>query len=107
MLHLATFASHQINAVIEAINNTGYGLTFGLQTRLYTGPEILRNVLWPAIYTSTATRSARWSAASLLVGMAYPAPGQKQGVRFISTGFTQSGSKIHAIHGIISCHKRL
>ena len=34
VLHLATFASHQINAVIEAINNTGYGLTFGLQTRL-------------------------------------------------------------------------
>ncbi len=34
VLHLATFKATQINQVINAINNTGYGLTFGLQTRI-------------------------------------------------------------------------
>ena len=34
VLHLATFKSHQIDAVIDAINATGYGLTFGLHTRI-------------------------------------------------------------------------
>ncbi|MFW2541406.1 bifunctional proline dehydrogenase/L-glutamate gamma-semialdehyde dehydrogenase PutA [Primorskyibacter sp. 2E107] len=34
VLHVATFKSHQLDAVIDAINTTGYGLTFGLQTRI-------------------------------------------------------------------------
>ncbi|WP_298257548.1 bifunctional proline dehydrogenase/L-glutamate gamma-semialdehyde dehydrogenase PutA [uncultured Litoreibacter sp.] len=34
VLHVATFKSHQLNEVIEAINATGYGLTFGLHTRI-------------------------------------------------------------------------
>jgi len=34
VLHLATFKSHQLDAVIDAINATGYGLTFGLHTRI-------------------------------------------------------------------------
>ncbi len=34
VLHLATFSANQINDVIDSINNTGYGLTFGLQTRI-------------------------------------------------------------------------
>ena len=34
VLHLATFKSHQLDAVVDAINATGYGLTFGLQTRI-------------------------------------------------------------------------
>ena len=34
VLHIATFKSHQIDDVIDAINATGYGLTFGLQTRI-------------------------------------------------------------------------
>nr|WP_317055681.1 bifunctional proline dehydrogenase/L-glutamate gamma-semialdehyde dehydrogenase PutA [Roseovarius sp. W115]MDV2929268.1 bifunctional proline dehydrogenase/L-glutamate gamma-semialdehyde dehydrogenase PutA [Roseovarius sp. W115] len=34
VLHIATFASNQLDQVIADINATGYGLTFGLMTRI-------------------------------------------------------------------------
>ena len=34
VLHVATFAANQLDAVIAAINGSGYGLTFALHTRL-------------------------------------------------------------------------
>ncbi|WP_298678923.1 bifunctional proline dehydrogenase/L-glutamate gamma-semialdehyde dehydrogenase PutA [uncultured Lentibacter sp.] len=34
VLHLATFKSTEIDKVVDTINATGYGLTFGLQTRI-------------------------------------------------------------------------
>ncbi|EFL89368.1 bifunctional proline dehydrogenase/L-glutamate gamma-semialdehyde dehydrogenase PutA [Ahrensia sp. R2A130] len=34
VLHVATFEAEEINAVVAAINATGYGLTFGLHTRI-------------------------------------------------------------------------
>ena len=34
VLHLATFKSQELDDVIDAINATGYGLTFGLHTRI-------------------------------------------------------------------------
>ncbi|MEM9967390.1 MAG: bifunctional proline dehydrogenase/L-glutamate gamma-semialdehyde dehydrogenase PutA [Pseudomonadota bacterium] len=34
VLHVATFASDALDQVIDAINATGYGLTFGLHTRI-------------------------------------------------------------------------
>ncbi|MEL7259585.1 MAG: aldehyde dehydrogenase family protein, partial [Pseudomonadota bacterium] len=34
VLHIATFASHELDKVIADINATGYGLTFGLMTRI-------------------------------------------------------------------------
>ena len=34
VLHVATFAAEQLDQVIDAINAKGYGLTFGLHTRL-------------------------------------------------------------------------
>ncbi|PSL20056.1 bifunctional proline dehydrogenase/L-glutamate gamma-semialdehyde dehydrogenase PutA [Shimia abyssi] len=34
VLHVATFKANELDAVIDAINDTGYGLTFGLQTRI-------------------------------------------------------------------------
>ncbi|SHI47925.1 L-proline dehydrogenase /delta-1-pyrroline-5-carboxylate dehydrogenase [Palleronia salina] len=34
VLHVATFKSKNIDKVIDAINSTGYGLTFGLHTRI-------------------------------------------------------------------------
>ena len=34
VLHLATFRSHELDQVIDDINATGYGLTFGLHTRI-------------------------------------------------------------------------
>ncbi len=34
VLHVATFQARELDDVIDAINATGYGLTFGLQTRI-------------------------------------------------------------------------
>jgi RHH-type proline utilization regulon transcriptional repressor/proline dehydrogenase/delta 1-pyrroline-5-carboxylate dehydrogenase len=34
VLHIATFKAHEIDAVVDAINATGYGLTFGLHSRI-------------------------------------------------------------------------
>ena len=34
VLHIATFKSSEIDAVVRAVNATGYGLTFGLHTRI-------------------------------------------------------------------------
>ena len=34
VLHIATFKAHQLDEIINDINATGYGLTFGLQTRI-------------------------------------------------------------------------
>ncbi|MFQ1701636.1 bifunctional proline dehydrogenase/L-glutamate gamma-semialdehyde dehydrogenase PutA [Loktanella agnita] len=34
VLHVATFKAHELDMVIAAINATGYGLTFGLHTRI-------------------------------------------------------------------------
>ena len=34
VLHVATFKASQIDAVVKAVNATGYGLTFGLHTRI-------------------------------------------------------------------------
>ncbi len=34
VLHIATFKSHELDRVIDDINATGYGLTFGLHTRI-------------------------------------------------------------------------
>lgn len=34
VLHVATFKASELDDVIDAINDTGYGLTFGLQTRI-------------------------------------------------------------------------
>ena len=34
VLHVATFEAHEIDDVVDAVNATGYGLTFGLHTRI-------------------------------------------------------------------------
>ncbi|MEZ5755074.1 MAG: bifunctional proline dehydrogenase/L-glutamate gamma-semialdehyde dehydrogenase PutA [Paracoccaceae bacterium] len=34
VLHVATFRAEEIDCVVEAVNATGYGLTFGLHTRI-------------------------------------------------------------------------
>ncbi|THD82138.1 bifunctional proline dehydrogenase/L-glutamate gamma-semialdehyde dehydrogenase PutA [Aliigemmobacter aestuarii] len=34
VLHVATFKANEIDAVVDAVNATGYGLTFGLHTRI-------------------------------------------------------------------------
>ncbi|MBZ4690396.1 MAG: bifunctional proline dehydrogenase/L-glutamate gamma-semialdehyde dehydrogenase [Cereibacter sp.] len=34
VLHIATFKATQLDAVIDAVNTTGYGLTFGLHSRI-------------------------------------------------------------------------
>ena len=34
VLHVATFKSHELNSIIDSINGSGYGLTFGIHSRI-------------------------------------------------------------------------
>ena len=43
VLHVATFGAHEIDRVIDEINATGYGLTFGLHTRIDDRVETITN----------------------------------------------------------------
>ena len=43
VLHVATFKAEQIDAVVDAINAKGYGLTFGLHTRVDSRVEQIAN----------------------------------------------------------------
>ena len=53
VLHVATFKSGQLDAVIDAINAAGYGLTFGLHTRIDARVEhVARRVRAGNIYVN-------------------------------------------------------
>ncbi|WP_420598086.1 bifunctional proline dehydrogenase/L-glutamate gamma-semialdehyde dehydrogenase PutA [Neptuniibacter sp.] len=43
VLHVATFAAQDIDKVVDSINNKGYGLTFGLHTRVDSRVEQIVN----------------------------------------------------------------
>ncbi|MEE9333057.1 MAG: bifunctional proline dehydrogenase/L-glutamate gamma-semialdehyde dehydrogenase PutA [Granulosicoccaceae bacterium] len=45
VLHLATFKSDELNSIIDDINNSGYGLTFGLHSRIDDRVELLSSRL--------------------------------------------------------------
>lgn len=45
VLHIATFSSHEIDKIISDINGSGYGLTFGLHTRIDDRVEHLTSQL--------------------------------------------------------------
>lgn len=45
VLHVATFKSHQIRQIVQDINASGYGLTFGLHTRIDDRVEYLTSEL--------------------------------------------------------------
>lgn len=53
VLHVATFAAEDLDAVIEDINATGYGLTFGLHTRIDARiEEVTRRVRAGNVYVN-------------------------------------------------------
>jgi RHH-type proline utilization regulon transcriptional repressor/proline dehydrogenase/delta 1-pyrroline-5-carboxylate dehydrogenase len=41
VLHVATFDAHELDTVVQAINETGYGLTFGLHTRIENRIDVI------------------------------------------------------------------
>ena len=43
VLHVATFAAEDIDAVVDAVNAVGYGLTFGLHTRIDDRVQLVVN----------------------------------------------------------------
>lgn len=45
VLHVATFRAHELDAVVAAINASGYGLTFGLHTRISSRVRQLANTV--------------------------------------------------------------
>jgi RHH-type proline utilization regulon transcriptional repressor/proline dehydrogenase/delta 1-pyrroline-5-carboxylate dehydrogenase len=53
VLHIATFRAEAIDAVIAEINATGYGLTFGLHTRIDTRvEEVARDIRAGNVYVN-------------------------------------------------------
>jgi RHH-type proline utilization regulon transcriptional repressor/proline dehydrogenase/delta 1-pyrroline-5-carboxylate dehydrogenase len=53
VLHVATFKSRDIDAVVDAVNETGFGLTFGLHTRIDSRVEqIARRVRVGNLYVN-------------------------------------------------------
>ncbi len=45
VLHLATFKAHEVDAIVSDINRSGYGLTFGLHTRIDDRVEQITSAL--------------------------------------------------------------
>ncbi|OWK21693.1 hypothetical protein AJ88_18725 [Mesorhizobium amorphae CCBAU 01583] len=83
VLHVATFDADEIDAVIAAINRKGYGLTFGLHTRIEGASSISSTASMPATSMSTATRSAPLSARSRSAARGFPAPARRPAARII------------------------
>jgi hypothetical protein len=65
VLHVATFPSGGVEAAVEQVDATGYGLTFGLHTRIDASVQRVVERVRAATFTSTATRSARGGLAAL------------------------------------------
>ena len=64
VLHVLRYRRDALDRLIDEINGSGYGLTFGLHTRI---DETIARVLGrieAGMSMSTAPRSARWSACS-------------------------------------------
>jgi RHH-type transcriptional regulator, proline utilization regulon repressor / proline dehydrogenase / delta 1-pyrroline-5-carboxylate dehydrogenase len=74
VLHLATFDATGLDRVVDAINARGYGLTFGLHTRIDDRSSASPPASGSATCTSTATRSAPSSARSPSAARASPGP---------------------------------
>ena len=100
VLHIATFKSGDRSGrkVVAAINATGYGLTFGLHTRIdnRVQPRSASADGW-ATSMSTATRSARWWAANPSAAKGFPAPGQRRAGRSTSTRFCRTATPAVAL----------
>ena len=69
--------------VSAAINATGYGLTFGLHTRIDNRVQQVVEAFRSATSMSTATRSARWWAASPSAARGCRAPDRRRAGRII------------------------
>ncbi len=89
ILHVATFEADEIDKVIADINARGYGLTFGLHTRIEARMQHVVARLRAATSTSTATRSARWSVRSRSAARGFRAPAPKPADRTICAGFAK------------------
>ena len=63
VLHVVRHKREELDALLEAVNGTGYGLTFGVHTRIdETIAHVTGQVHAGNVYASTATSSARWWA---------------------------------------------
>jgi RHH-type proline utilization regulon transcriptional repressor/proline dehydrogenase/delta 1-pyrroline-5-carboxylate dehydrogenase len=83
VLHVATFKARGDRPGDRAINATGYGLTFGLHTRIDDRvQQIVARGSGRATSMSTATRSAPSSAASPSAARGCRAPGRRRAGRW-------------------------
>ena len=64
VLHVVRYKREELDALLEAVNGTGYGLTFGVHTRIDETIAHVTGQVHAGNVTSTATSSARWWACS-------------------------------------------
>ena len=80
LLHVATYEAEDLDRIVRAVNGRGYGLTFGLHTRIEERVAAASSTgSMRATSTSTATRSAPWSGRSPLEAKGLSGTGPKAG----------------------------
>ena len=62
ILHVIRYKTEELDDVIDSINGTGYGLTFGIHSRNETLRMTSQAALMSVTFTSTVTKSVRLSA---------------------------------------------
>ncbi|WP_404325593.1 bifunctional proline dehydrogenase/L-glutamate gamma-semialdehyde dehydrogenase PutA [Aerophototrophica crusticola] len=81
VLHIIRFKANALDKVVSDLAATGYGLTFGVHTRLESRSiELFHRLGW-GIPMSTATWSAPWWACSRSAARVFPEPVQRRAAR--------------------------
>jgi hypothetical protein len=99
VLHIATFRAEAIDAVIAEINATGYGLTFGLHTRIDTRvEEIARAIRAGNVYVNRNQIGAVVGSQPFGGEPACRARGRRRAARPMSSGSAVSRAKRRRRH---------
>jgi RHH-type proline utilization regulon transcriptional repressor/proline dehydrogenase/delta 1-pyrroline-5-carboxylate dehydrogenase len=98
VLHVATFEAHQIDAVVDAINAQGFGLTFGIHTRIDNRVEqIVKRIKAGNIYVNRnqigAVVGSQPFGGEGLSGTGPKAGGPAYVQKFRTTGFKAIGKE--------------
>ena len=90
-LHVVRWKSDELDDVIDAINDTGFGLTLGVHSRIDATIEHIAKRAKVGIRTSTAIKLPRWWTCSRLVGRTFRGRGRRRVGRIICCGLLRRG----------------
>ena len=87
ILHVLRYRKRDLDKVIDNINALGYGLTFGIQSRIDETIDHIQNRIHAGNIYVTATPSAPSSVSSLLEGVGCQALAPKPAAHIICLAF--------------------